>query len=401
MNTERPAHTDTIAKQAREFAESKVFSDVVAGYMAPTNASKPVSKINMVIHPNDQMLDHSLKHFNSVGTALSQYFGVALQQHRSAQQILSLFHPDLSQVKVLDFACGYGRMLRLLSNSLSPKQIWAADIQHDAVDFVSTQFGVNPLYSGSDPEQFNPPQRFDFIWVASLFSHLPEALFHGWLVKLTSLLTDNGVLCFSVHDEALLSPGQTMPQSGIAFAAHSENKDLDQEEYGTSHVTEAYVAAVVERAMGASHPYFRIPRGLAYQQDLYAVPKTATRDLSVLKNFRWGPWGWVDERRLFTHGNLDLIRLCGWATSFDASPIEHIHISQGGIHTTVPLSVLRTDVEGVFHDPRLRDSGWEVTLAHFVESAKAQSFIEISAVCADGTRALLYAGLMAEPATAA
>ncbi len=389
-------NNQTTAQHAREFAESKVFSEVIARYVSGVDKSAPQAKINMVIHSNDQMLEHSLKHFGAVGPALSQYFGVALQQHRSAQQILKLFHPDLSEVKVLDFACGYGRMLRLMAHSVSPSQIWAADIQHDAVDFVSAQFGVKPLYSGSDPPNFNPEERFDFIWVASLFSHLPEALFHGWLVKLTSLLSDKGVLCFSVHDEALLSPGETMPESGIKFAAHSENADLDEDEYGTSHVTESYVRAVVERAMGNAHPYYRIPRGLAYQQDLYIVPKNPARDLTVLDKFSWGPWGWVDVRRLSTTADLDLVHLSGWATSFDDSPIESIRILQAGVETTFPLTVERQDVEAVFRDIRLRNSGWEITLAHYTKAAAAPSFIEISAVSSNGEQALIYAGLMAE-----
>lgn len=389
-------NTQTTAQHAREFAESKVFSDVISRYVSGIDKSAPQANINMVIHSNDQMLDHSLKHFGEVGPALSQYFGVALQQHRSAQQILKLFHPDLSQVKVLDFACGYGRMLRLLAHTISPRQIWAADIQHDAVDFVSAQFGVNPLYSGSDPADFNPEEKFDFIWVASLFSHLPEALFHGWLAKLTSLLSDKGVLCFSVHDEALLSPGESMPKSGIKFAAHSENSILDRNEYGTSHVTEGYVRAVIEGAMGQSHPYYRIPRGLAYQQDLYVVPKTPTRDLSVLDQFSWGPWGWVDVRRLSTTADIDLVHLSGWATSFDDSAIESIHIAQAGVKTTFPLTVERRDVEAMFRDTRLRNSGWEIILSCYTKSAAAHSFIEISAVSSSGEKALIYAGLMTE-----
>ena len=62
---------------------------------------------------------------------------------------------------------------------VAPGRIWASDLQTDAVDFVRDTFGVQALASHADPARFAPERRFDFIWVASLFSHLPESLFHA------------------------------------------------------------------------------------------------------------------------------------------------------------------------------------------------------------------------------
>ena len=65
-------NTQTTAQHAREFAESKVFSDVISRYVSGIDKSAPQANINMVIHSNDQMLDHSLKHFGEVGPADTQ-----------------------------------------------------------------------------------------------------------------------------------------------------------------------------------------------------------------------------------------------------------------------------------------------------------------------------------------
>jgi alkanesulfonate monooxygenase SsuD/methylene tetrahydromethanopterin reductase-like flavin-dependent oxidoreductase (luciferase family) len=81
----------------------------------------------------------------SSGAALAQYFGVALQQHRSPQQIIRALFADLAKLL--------------------------------------------------------PDTKFDFIWVASLFSHLSGPLFDAWLAKLSDSLSPRAVLCFSVHDE--------------------------------------------------------------------------------------------------------------------------------------------------------------------------------------------------------
>ena len=48
-------------------------------------------------------------------------------------------------------------------------------------------FGVTVVPSAFEPGEFRPGRTFDFIWVASLFSHLPEELFRRWVAKLVSL----------------------------------------------------------------------------------------------------------------------------------------------------------------------------------------------------------------------
>ena len=114
---------------------------------------------------------------------VSQYFNVALQQHNAAQQVfrLVLGAPN-STHRLLDFACGYGRLLRFLTLSVPRAQIWASEIQRDAVDFAVGQFGVHGILSDMKPRvDSNPGRNSIFIWVASLFSHLPRPLFDAWL----------------------------------------------------------------------------------------------------------------------------------------------------------------------------------------------------------------------------
>ncbi|MEE4297661.1 MAG: class I SAM-dependent methyltransferase, partial [Wenzhouxiangella sp.] len=123
-----------------------------------------------------QMLEFSLRHHQDAALSVSQYFSVALQQYQTVIQIMDRMFGYRDDLKVLDFACGYGRLLRFLIHRLSADQIWAAEIQSDAVDYVSEHFGVHGLQSSAEPENFNPNQRFDVIWVASLFSHLPDGL---------------------------------------------------------------------------------------------------------------------------------------------------------------------------------------------------------------------------------
>ena len=278
-------------------------------------------------------------------------------------------------------------MIRFLVHTISPNQIWASDILTDAVDFVSTQFGVHGAYSDGEPARFDPGEKFDFIWVASLFSHLPAPLFDAWLSKLSDLLSPDGVVCFSVHDETLLPARRSMPPTGIHFRSRSESTKLGRDAYGATYVTEAFVAGAVGRTFGEAHPYFRLKRGLAYQQDLYIVAKNPARDLGLLHSFRWGPWGRVDQRQISDTGNL---YLSGWAATLDTSGIESISVSCDGMQSVVHTGIARPDVEHLYNDPHMRQAGWEVVCPR--KPGSETPFIEVSVLACNGERALLYAG---------
>ena len=105
-----------------------------------------------------------------------------------------------------------------------------------------------------------------------------------------------------------------MPAEGIHFIPSSENAELDANVYGTTFVNEAFVRATIAGLCGPDHPYVRIKRGLANEQDLYVVPRSRQCALERLAAFRKGAWGWVDECRV--SGDSELY-LRGWAASVD------------------------------------------------------------------------------------
>ncbi len=340
------------------------------------------------IHPHDQMLLHSLRHHRDAGAALSQYFAIALQQYASTCQMLQLlFGADATRVDVLDFACGYGRLLRFLGLVLPPSRIWASDLQADAVAFVEQAFGVQGVASNADPACFEPGRRFDFIWVASLFSHLPEPLFNAWLARLVALLTPRGVLCFSARDAALLPSGTGLPDSGIAYTGSSENAELGADIYGTTWVDTAFVQRAVHAATGDRRTVRRLPRALANEQDLYVVAASAERDLSPLAGFRRGPWGWVDRCSLSRSGGL---RLQGWAASLDDGAIGHVEIDVDGRIHRCTTGIERPDVAAAFGDARLGDAGWELFTQ--LDAGARPVPVAVSAQTPQGEHALLYVG---------
>ena len=343
--------------------------------------------LNTRIHPHEPMLTSARRQTADVNWFVSQYFAVAMQQHGAAQQVMrSVFGPAFASRTILDFACGHGRMLRFLALTVPPRLVWGCDIQRDAVDFVTAEFGVHGLYSTANPDEFDAGRKFEFIWVASLFSHLPEDLFHRWLAKLVSLLTSDGVLCFTTHNERDITEGVAMPSSGFYFSTVSENPKLDGSIYGATYVTEAYMRDAVARLGLASCKTLRIPRGVA-EQELYVLTSSAEHDLSALSDFRRGARGCLDKIDFPAPGAL---RLQGWVGSLDDGALGQVEIRIDGEPHHAATGVIRNDVARRFGDDRLASAGFDV---HFrVAPASRPLFLEITARTERDEVAMIYAG---------
>ena len=350
-------------------------------------AEVPAEALSTAIHPDCQMLDFSLRHHQDAALSVSQYFAVALQQYHTMRQISRRVFGERQDLRVLDFACGYGRLLRFLIHSLPPEQIWASDIQVDAVDYVREQFGVNAMPSTAVPEDFRLDQRFDMIWVASLFSHLPETLFQRWIERLAGLLAPGGILCFSTHGEQLLPTGLELPESGFLYQTVSENEGLSPDIYGTTHVSKAYVERTLQAVFGPNLRWRHFFKLLAAEQDVYiAAFDPGGPELAGLEDFRRGPRGWLDEHRHVSNG----LYLRGWAASIDDGDLDALEIEFAGQYRRLRPNEPRPDVAHVLGDPRLGNSGFTCTLPWPADAASA--YLVVSALSRRGERGLVFAG---------
>ena len=372
--------------------DQRVLSLVRGGVNRCLSASEIVDGIadaRFGVHRDDQMFTHSLRAHGDQGAALTQYFNVGLQQFRCFDFVRRVWCNEASSRRVLDFACGFGRCLRFAAAIRSNVTIWGSEIQADALSFIHHEFSVATLQSHADPAQFNPDERFDLIWVASLFTHLPQTLFFEWLRKLTSLLSPAGLLCFSARDEALLVGQKRLGDDGFLYESESENAQLPSDIYGTTYVNESYVSNCLHRAAGKHASYVRIPRLLAMEQDLYCVSPTH-RDLGALTAMPQGCWGWLDVRTVSRDG---FIHLEGWAALMPNRPADFVEIFINNERFVAIPQIERPDVADAFADAGLLRSGWRfeqqlrsptrdvplIILAHAKDRASA---------------ALVYAGIL-------
>ena len=293
--------------------------------------------------------------------ALVRYYAIGRSVLNTVKQVVEWHFGSFENVpSFLDFACGYGRFTRFLIQEMPPEKIWVSDIYANAVKFQTEYLGVNGIVSTGQPKNYLIERKFDCILANSFFSHMPERTFTNWLQNLYDLLTPNGILMFSVHDECLLEPHIEMPANGILFSPQSESQSLDKEEYGTTYVTEKFVRELVEKVSGGKAFVHRIKKGICKFQDLYVVTNQLVRDFSELK-FNHQPGGYIDVAAFTSKGSLYLE---GWAADVNLDGrIEEVQVLVNGevVQRCEPFYD-RPDVAAHFQKDAILQSGWNCYL---------------------------------------
>jgi len=318
---------------------------------------KSPDTFNVNIHAEDEMFLYLLNAYHgNRNRALVEYFMSGKEVLNRVTSIINWKFKGFENLgNFFDFACGYGRFTRYLIQEMPAENVWVSDIYADAVAFQKEQFGVNGIVSVPNPEDYPVVRKYDCIFVFSLFSHLPEKTFVPWLEKLYSMLSPNGILMFTVHDRVLMPPETEMPESGIYFAPYSESRSLDTQDYGSTWVTESFVAQAIAKATDGKGIYHRLKRGLLIQ-DLYLIVNDPTLDFSSL-NIGVRARGYVDSCTYTRH---DEITLKGWAAETSwTEQISDVRILVNGhlVQKCIP-GYPRHDVVEFMKDERALISGW-------------------------------------------
>jgi len=127
------------------------------------------------------------------------YLNTGKNALKAVLQVLSAAKVEIgSNHRVLDYACGYGRVLRWLQAAFPHAELKGMDIDKNAVASASDILGVDARVL--DPSLNTPlGGKFDLIWVGSLFTHLPRDEAIRVLSYLRDHLSEMGVLVFTAH----------------------------------------------------------------------------------------------------------------------------------------------------------------------------------------------------------
>ena len=166
---------------------------------------------------------------------------------------------SLTDATMLDFGCGYGRFLRLMSYYSDPKNVQGCDPLEASLEQCRSCDIPNALeLSNYVPETLPfPDKTFDFAFAFSVFTHTSGLAMQAALKALRLVVKDDGLLAITIRPEeywninpvyakraeAMIAAHQS---KGLAFAPHSLNTSTEVPAYGDTSVSLAKLAEIAE-----------------------------------------------------------------------------------------------------------------------------------------------------------
>jgi SAM-dependent methyltransferase len=148
-----------------------------------------------------------------------EYLSAGVSAVRCIEHVLtqSAGHNDVRTI--LDFACGYGRVLRFLKARFPVADITASDIDPEALDFCRRAFSVKIFISSLDFTGISISDRFDLIWCGSLITHIDENAAACLLRFFHDHLSPGGVCIFTTHGNRA---AESMKKYGLSETAQRQ-----------------------------------------------------------------------------------------------------------------------------------------------------------------------------------
>jgi SAM-dependent methyltransferase len=230
--------------------------------------------VNRTIAPGDGMYDGNDSYYLEVGASALQFV------HRS----LTAAGRAASEIRaVLDYACGFGRVVRWFCAAFPQAQIVAADADPQAVVAVKQLFDVTSFTLDRTLTE-DIGSNFDLIWVGSLATHLPEADLKDLLLRLASLLSVDGVLILTSHGcyvaDRIARAEKTYGLDSAGFRTLINGYEREGYGFGAYPQQKSYGIAVCKASRlvqlldsAKLHPILYQERGWVRHQDCVAAVK--------------------------------------------------------------------------------------------------------------------------------
>lgn len=166
-------------------------------------------------------------------------------------EVLNRHGAGLEDSRVLDFACGPGRIAVEVKKWAASCRLHGSDIDPEAIEWANRHlrevgvFSVNP----SLPPTAYHDAYFDISYTVSLFTHLDEEAQNAWLAELARLVKPGGWLLATVHGRLARSSctrdeDERLGERGIAYRMDRTGRfKLDglPDSYQTTFHTREYV----------------------------------------------------------------------------------------------------------------------------------------------------------------
>lgn len=131
-----------------------------------------------------------------------------------------------SQLRVLDYGCGWGRLLRLMPYGFAHDQLLGVDPWQRAIDECNQANVLSPTRLVERDAADLADEKFDAGYAFSVFTHLPEDLARSVLRNLGRCFPSGGVLMITVR-----------PPEWWELRVHTGRQDLRGEDYENALLT--------------------------------------------------------------------------------------------------------------------------------------------------------------------
>jgi SAM-dependent methyltransferase len=232
-----------------------------------------VEQISLTADPADTMY--------RPGTAVS-YLCAGISAVRCIDASLAAGGKTISNGTILDFPCGYGRVLRFLRVMFPDATIVGSELPGAGLDFCQSVFSIQTIPSSVDLKTLTFPRKFDLIFCGSLFTHIDERMAVDLLGFFHRHLAERGVCIFTTHGPHVID---VMNDKVLTFNLTNEGKErlvrdfhekgygfadyVGQSGYGISLASQSRVAELAH-SVGAWERVLYMDSGWHGLQDVHA-----------------------------------------------------------------------------------------------------------------------------------
>jgi SAM-dependent methyltransferase len=163
---------------------------------------------------------------------------------------------SLSDAKILDYGCGYGRITRMMYYYTDPANIWSVDPWDLAIG-LCRDAGLLGNLAQSDylPTSLPAPERgIDVMFAFSVFTHTSRSATDAALAAMRKHIADDGLLAITIRSPDYWSADpqyaadakrleKLHAKDGFAFVAHPRNTVEGEATYGDTSMTLEFLTA--------------------------------------------------------------------------------------------------------------------------------------------------------------
>jgi len=133
------------------------------------------------------------------------YKKTGLQIAQDIVELLLKYSYDITSIKILEWGCGPGRVIRHFPKLLGPNaRVYGTDYNEETIDWAQENIdGVEFMKNDLKPPLLFGNNTFDFVCALSVLTHLSEESCLQWIKEIERVLKNDGMLCFTTNSDII------------------------------------------------------------------------------------------------------------------------------------------------------------------------------------------------------